>query len=109
MQFAVGGNEEYVQIYDARMIRKQRMTLRDNPIMEPLETHCPAHLAARSMTALHHVTSCMFSSRGELLVTYNHDDVYLFHPWLKGDTASQDAQTVPIPPCSELYSPLKLC
>ena len=33
----------------------------------------------------------MFSSRGELLVTYNNDDVYLFHPWLKGDLASQRA------------------
>lgn len=93
-QFAVGGNEEYVQIYDARMIRQQRQTLRENPLMIPLEKYCPANLAPTSMHALHHVTSCMFSSRGELLVTYNNDDVYLFHPWLKQVLAVQSQEVL---------------
>jgi hypothetical protein len=76
------------------MIREQQMAVRDNPLVEPIETHCPAHLAAKSMHALHHVTACIFSSRGELLVTYNNDNVYLIHPWLKRGSSSRENQEV---------------
>jgi hypothetical protein len=83
-QFVVGGVEEYVYVYDARMIREERASLHTSPLVQPLERHCPARIASNSREPFNHVTACVFSRRGELLVTYNEDDIYLFHPWLKG-------------------------
>jgi hypothetical protein len=81
-QFTVGGEEEYAHVYDARALRAD--TRSAHPVVAPLEQHCPAHMLSTRQHSDTHITASTFSRRGELLVTYSSEAIYLFHPWLLG-------------------------
>ncbi|XP_075394438.1 DDB1- and CUL4-associated factor 8-like [Tenrec ecaudatus] len=69
-QFAVGGRDQFVRIYDQRKI---------NPIVNNgvLKKFCPPHLLGNDKVS---VTCVVYSHDGtELLATYNDDDIYLFN------------------------------
>lgn len=79
-QFAVGGDEEACYVYDARFLRPTASTAAALPTPAPVARYCPAHLVSERKHPVVHITACVFSRRGELLVSYNDDDVYLFDP-----------------------------
>lgn len=106
--FAVGGGDEYVRVYDHRRASSGLGASPDpaaaggpNPhnrggsgrklfgmADEPVARLAPARLAPaggaggapRRRVMSKHVTGIQFSARGELLATYNDDDVFLFSP-----------------------------
>lgn len=88
-EFAAAGDEEWAYVYDARMIRMQRQALQVTPAATPVGQYCPSHLMSEGSRASAHITACAFSRRGELLLSYSGDGIYLFHPWLKGEDESQ--------------------
>jgi hypothetical protein len=82
--FAVGGDEEFVHVYDARRLchRDPNSGCPHNSLcVDAVTQFCPARLEGPSRRyARVHVTSVAFSRRGELLATYNDDDIYIFRP-----------------------------
>lgn len=81
---AVGGDEEYVHLYDARRLC-HRSPDSSNPLgvlsAAPVAHFCPSALRGSSQRQSRvHITAVAFSRRGELLATYNDADVYLFRP-----------------------------
>ena len=85
-EFAAAGDEEWAYVYDARMIRMQRQSLQVTPMATPVDQYCPSHLVNEGRRAFAHITACSFSRRGELLLSYSGDGIFLFHPWLKGQS-----------------------
>ncbi|XP_039174458.1 DDB1- and CUL4-associated factor 8 [Crotalus tigris] len=70
-QFAVGGRDEYVRIYDQRKINENE----NNGV---LKKFCPHHLVNSESKA--NITCLVYSHNGsELLASYNDEDVYLFN------------------------------
>ncbi|XP_041941057.1 DDB1- and CUL4-associated factor 8 isoform X2 [Alosa alosa] len=69
-QFAVGGRDQYVRIYDRRKINENN----NNGV---LKKFCPSHLVnSESKT---NITCLVYSHDGtELLASYNDEDIYLF-------------------------------
>ncbi|XP_012670809.1 DDB1- and CUL4-associated factor 8 [Clupea harengus] len=69
-QFAVGGRDQYVRIYDRRKINENN----NNGVMKKF---CPSHLVnSESKT---NITCLVYSHDGtELLTSYNDEDIYLF-------------------------------
>ncbi|XP_075878050.1 DDB1- and CUL4-associated factor 8 isoform X1 [Nelusetta ayraudi] len=68
--FAVGGRDQYVRIYDQRMIN-------ENDNNGVLKKFCPSHLV--SSEAKTNITCLVYSHDGtELLASYNDEDIYLF-------------------------------
>ncbi|XP_004612520.1 DDB1- and CUL4-associated factor 8 [Sorex araneus] len=71
-QFAVGGQDQFVRIYDQRKID---MTV-NNGVFKKF---CPQHLIMSDL--LPNITSVVYSHDGaELLASYNDEDIYLFDP-----------------------------
>lgn len=58
-----------------------------------VDTFCPEHLFTTARAASTHITGVAFSQRGELLVTYSDNDIFLFHPSLRGRTHAHDVRT----------------
>nr|XP_044996420.1 DDB1- and CUL4-associated factor 8-like [Jaculus jaculus] len=70
-QFAVGGEDQYVRIYDQRKIDDRE----NNGV---LKKFCPHHLVHREYPPF--ITCLVYSHDGtELLASYNDDDIYLFN------------------------------
>lgn len=70
-QFAVGGRDQFVRIYDQRKIDET-----DNNGV--LKKFCPHHLVHCESQSF--ITCLVYSHDGtELLVSYNDEDIYLFH------------------------------
>ncbi|XP_070807266.1 DDB1- and CUL4-associated factor 8 [Pituophis catenifer annectens] len=70
-QFAVGGRDEYVRIYDQRKINENE----NNGV---LKKFCPHHLVNSESKA--NITCLVYSHNGsELLASYNDEDIYLFN------------------------------
>ncbi|XP_077175174.1 DDB1- and CUL4-associated factor 8 isoform X2 [Paroedura picta] len=70
-QFAVGGRDEYVRIYDQRKID-------ENESNGVLKKFCPHHLVNSESKA--NITCLVYSHDGsELLASYNDEDIYLFN------------------------------
>ncbi|XP_036160129.1 DDB1- and CUL4-associated factor 8-like [Myotis myotis] len=70
-QFAVGGRDQFVRIYDQRKINET-----DNNGV--LKKFCPHHLVHCESQSF--ITCLVYSHDGtELLVSYNDEDIYLFH------------------------------
>uniref|UniRef100_F7BJJ2 Uncharacterized protein n=1 Tax=Equus caballus TaxID=9796 RepID=F7BJJ2_HORSE len=70
-QFAVGGRDQYVRIYDQRKIDENE----NNGV---LKKFCPHHLVNCDSKAS--ITCLVYSHDGtELLASYNDDDIYLFN------------------------------
>ncbi|KAK1786816.1 hypothetical protein P4O66_017211, partial [Electrophorus voltai] len=68
-QFAVGGRDQYVRIYDQRKISEN-----DNGV---LKKFCPSHLVSSESKT--NITCLVYSHDGsELLASYNDEDIYLF-------------------------------
>eukprot|EP00892_Ulva_mutabilis_P007316 jgi/Ulvmu1/4957/UM207_0001.1 len=88
-EFVAAGDEEWAYVYDARMIRMQRQALQVTPTAIPVAHYCPRHLMNEGRRAFAHITACAFSRRGELLLSYSGDGIFLFHPWLKGQAQRQ--------------------
>lgn len=100
-EFAAAGDEEWAYVYDARMVRMQRQALQVTPAAAPVAQFCPSHLMSESRRAFAHITACSYSRRGELLLSYSGDGIYLFHPWLKGQSrrsAPCAEEACPVPP-----------
>ncbi|CAL8346499.1 unnamed protein product [Merluccius merluccius] len=69
-QFAVGGRDQYIRIYDQRKIN-------DNDNNGVLKKFCPSHLVSSESKT--NITCLVYSHDGsELLATYNDEDIYLF-------------------------------
>nr|XP_023695264.1 DDB1- and CUL4-associated factor 8-like isoform X1 [Paramormyrops kingsleyae] len=69
-QFAVGGRDQYVRIYDRRKINES-----DN--YGVLKKFCPSHLVSSETKT--NITCLVYSHNGtELLASYNDEDIYLF-------------------------------
>ncbi|CAH6783512.1 Dcaf8l [Phodopus roborovskii] len=70
-QFAVGGQDQFVRIYDQRKID-------ENVNNGVLKKFCPHHLLSYDYPA--YITSVMYSYDGtELLASYNDEDIYIFN------------------------------
>ncbi|XP_036906320.1 DDB1- and CUL4-associated factor 8-like [Sturnira hondurensis] len=70
-QFAVGGMDQFVRIYDQRKIDENE----NNGV---LKKFCPHHLV--SCDAGVHITCVVYSHDGtEVLASYTDEDIYLFH------------------------------
>uniref|UniRef100_G1Q446 Uncharacterized protein n=1 Tax=Myotis lucifugus TaxID=59463 RepID=G1Q446_MYOLU len=70
-QFAVGGRDQFVRIYDQRKINETN----NNGV---LKKFCPHHLVHCESQSF--ITCLVYSHDGtELLVSYNDEDIYLFH------------------------------
>ncbi|XP_036031503.1 DDB1- and CUL4-associated factor 8-like [Onychomys torridus] len=70
-QFAVGGQDQFVRIYDQRKID-------ENVNNGVLKKFCPHHLQSCNYPA--YITSVMYSYDGtELLASYNDEDIYIFN------------------------------
>ncbi|XP_029435967.1 DDB1- and CUL4-associated factor 8 [Rhinatrema bivittatum] len=70
-QFAVGGRDQFVRIYDQRKIDDKE----NNGV---LKKFCPLHLVTSESKA--NITCLVYSYDGtELLATYNDEDIYLFN------------------------------
>ena len=70
-QFAVGGMDQFVRIYDQRKIDKNE----NNGV---LKKFCPHHLV--DCDAGVHITCLVYSHDGtEVLASYTDEDIYLFH------------------------------
>ncbi|XP_030042847.1 DDB1- and CUL4-associated factor 8 [Microcaecilia unicolor] len=70
-QFAVGGRDQFVRIYDQRKIDDKE----NNGV---LKKFCPHHLVNSESKA--NITCLVYSYDGaELLTTYNDEDIYLFN------------------------------
>uniref|UniRef100_A0A1A7X838 DDB1 and CUL4 associated factor 8 n=1 Tax=Iconisemion striatum TaxID=60296 RepID=A0A1A7X838_9TELE len=69
-QFAVGGRDQYVRIYDQRKINENE----NNGV---LKKFCPSHLVSSESKT--NITCLVYSHDGtELLASYNDEDIYLF-------------------------------
>lgn len=69
-QFAVGGRDQFVRIYDQRKIDENE----NNGV---LKKFCPHHLVSSESKA--NITCLVYSHDGsELLASYNDEDIYLF-------------------------------
>ncbi|XP_028328390.1 DDB1- and CUL4-associated factor 8 [Gouania willdenowi] len=69
-QFAVGGRDQYVRIYDQRKIN-------ENDNNGVLKKFCPSHLVPSESKT--NITCLVYSHDGtELLASYNDEDIYLF-------------------------------
>ncbi|KAM6948780.1 DDB1- and CUL4-associated factor 8 [Aplochiton taeniatus] len=69
-QFAVGGRDQYVRIYDQRKIN-------ENDNNGVLKRFCPSHL--ESSESKTNITCLVYSHDGsEILTSYNDEDIYLF-------------------------------
>ncbi|XP_076004409.1 DDB1- and CUL4-associated factor 8 [Genypterus blacodes] len=69
-QFAVGGRDQYVRIYDQRKIN-------ENDNNGVLKKFCPSHLVSSESKT--NITCLVYSHDGtELLASYNDEDIYLF-------------------------------
>ncbi|XP_057616624.1 DDB1- and CUL4-associated factor 8-like, partial [Chionomys nivalis] len=70
-QFAVGGQDQFVRIYDQRKIH-------ENVNNGVLKKFCPHHLINTYYPA--YITSVMYSYDGsEVLTSYNDEDIYIFN------------------------------
>ncbi|XP_068109647.1 DDB1- and CUL4-associated factor 8 [Hyperolius riggenbachi] len=70
-QFAVGGRDQFVRIYDQRKIN-------ENDNNGVLKKFCPEHLVTSEAKA--NITCLVYSHDGtELLASYNDEDIYLFN------------------------------
>ncbi|XP_073423119.1 DDB1- and CUL4-associated factor 8 [Dendrobates tinctorius] len=70
-QFAVGGRDQFVRIYDQRKINENE----NNGV---LKKFCPHHLVTSEAKA--NITCLVYSHDGtELLASYNDEDIYLFN------------------------------
>ncbi|ELK18121.1 WD repeat-containing protein 42A [Pteropus alecto] len=70
-QFAVGGQDQFVRIYDQRKINEDE----NNGVFKKF---CPHHLISHDSKAA--ITCLMYSHDGtELLASYNDEDIYLFN------------------------------
>uniref|UniRef100_A0A8C5MPW6 DDB1- and CUL4-associated factor 8 n=1 Tax=Leptobrachium leishanense TaxID=445787 RepID=A0A8C5MPW6_9ANUR len=70
-QFAVGGRDQFVRIYDQRKINENE----NNGV---LKKFCPHHLVTSEGKA--NITCLVYSHDGtELLASYNDEDIYLFN------------------------------
>lgn len=70
-QFAVGGRDQFVRIYDQRRINENE----NNGV---LKKFCPHHLVTSEAKA--NITCLVYSHDGtELLASYNDEDIYLFN------------------------------
>jgi hypothetical protein len=95
--FAVGGGDECVRVYDARTAARPAPGGAASPDARsggdehrvfamadtPIARLTPARLrprGARRRVYCKHVTGIQFSGAGELLATYNDDDIFLFAP-----------------------------
>ncbi|CAL8279268.1 unnamed protein product [Lota lota] len=69
-QFAVGGRDQYIRIYDQRKIN-------ENDNNGVLKKFCPSHLVSSESKT--NITCLVYSHDGtELLASYNDEDIYLF-------------------------------
>ncbi|XP_072049225.1 DDB1- and CUL4-associated factor 8-like [Amphiura filiformis] len=69
-EFAVGGRDHYVRVYDKRRIS-------DDETNGIVKKFCPHHLVDSDIRA--NVTCCVYSHDGsELLASYNDEDIYIF-------------------------------
>ncbi|XP_010244992.1 PREDICTED: DDB1- and CUL4-associated factor 8-like [Nelumbo nucifera] len=68
--FAVGGSDEYARVYDIRKYQWDASSNSDTPV----NTFCPHHLIGSNV----HITGLAYSKKGELLISYNDELVYLF-------------------------------
>ncbi|KAM4605609.1 DDB1- and CUL4-associated factor 8 [Polymixia lowei] len=69
-QFAVGGRDQYIRIYDQRKIN-------ENDNNGVLKKFCPSHLVSSASKT--NITCLVYSHDGsELLASYNDEDIYLF-------------------------------
>lgn len=69
--FAVAGSDEYVRIYDTRMI-----SLDGNSNSGVATEHfCPPHLIGENKDG---ITGLAYSQTSELIASYSHDNIYLF-------------------------------
>ncbi|XP_058877587.1 DDB1- and CUL4-associated factor 8-like [Acipenser ruthenus] len=69
-EFAVGGRDQYVRIYDQRKINENE----NNGV---LKKFCPQHLVTSESKT--NITCLVYSHNGtELLASYNDEDIYLF-------------------------------
>uniref|UniRef100_A0A8C5BDJ3 DDB1- and CUL4-associated factor 8 n=2 Tax=Gadus morhua TaxID=8049 RepID=A0A8C5BDJ3_GADMO len=69
-EFAVGGRDQYIRIYDQRKIN-------ENDNNGVLKKFCPSHLVSSESKT--NITCLVYSHDGtELLATYNDEDIYLF-------------------------------
>ncbi|KAB7507129.1 DDB1- and CUL4-associated factor 8 [Armadillidium nasatum] len=67
-QFCVSGQDEYVRIYDRRII---------SPLGPPVLKYCPNHLIDKKPKST--ITCAVYSNNGDaILASYNDDDIYLF-------------------------------
>ncbi|EFN54263.1 hypothetical protein CHLNCDRAFT_135819 [Chlorella variabilis] len=70
-QFCVAGGDPFVRIFDLR-----RVAPSGDPLAEPLHRLAPWHLRGRH--SLITVTCAVFSQGGQLLASYNDENIYLF-------------------------------
>ncbi|XP_021849672.2 uncharacterized protein [Spinacia oleracea] len=70
--FAVGGSDdEYTRVYDIRKYKWDGST----DFGQPVNFYCPRHLVGSKLVG---ITGLAFSDQSELLVSYNHEHIYLF-------------------------------
>ncbi|KAF3321154.1 DDB1- and CUL4-associated factor 8 isoform X2 [Carex littledalei] len=69
--FVVGGTDEYACMYDIRRYKWDGST----DIGRPVNLFCPAHLLGEDHLG---ITGLAFSHHGELLTSYNDENIYLF-------------------------------
>ncbi|XP_078155601.1 uncharacterized protein LOC144551502 isoform X2 [Carex rostrata] len=69
--FVVGGTDEYARMYDIRRYKWDAST----DIGRPVNLFCPAHLIGEDHLG---ITGLAFSHYGELLTSYNDENIYLF-------------------------------
>lgn len=69
--FAVAGSDQYVRVYDTRMIFVDA----NSSFSSPTEHFCPPHLIGRTNGE---ITGLAYSQTSELLASYGHDNIYLF-------------------------------
>uniref|UniRef100_A0A6S8J0R5 Uncharacterized protein n=2 Tax=Dunaliella tertiolecta TaxID=3047 RepID=A0A6S8J0R5_DUNTE len=72
--FAVGGGDPYARIFDVRRMLASEST---GTVPCPVTKLCPNHLRVK-MSEPVHITCVRYNCFGELLATYNDEDIYLF-------------------------------
>ncbi|GAB4820386.1 hypothetical protein N2152v2_007432 [Parachlorella kessleri] len=91
-QFVVGGADEQCRVYDQRKPSGSSASLMT--VAQPVRRLSPRHLRSagrRDAFSSVHVTCAVFSQSGEVLATYNDEDIYLFATegsWRRGDAGA---------------------
>ncbi|KAL6766824.1 hypothetical protein ACKKBG_A37510 [Auxenochlorella protothecoides x Auxenochlorella symbiontica] len=89
-QCVLGAADEVVRVFDLRMAGKPLDELRRGQLTH---TMAPPHLSDQPRRREVHVTCAVYSRRGEILASYNDENVYLFAPTAGARPPAPDASS----------------